>query len=277
MTIHLFPKYLFLFDCQDEDTTYLNNDRRGATAILTNLDTVENRLEESNSSIDENDVDEETISGENDVEYAEFSMSLQMSPKDHSKTIDSDDTSTISRQRSTANGDKSNENIRKLNRIDDDFIISLASIGDAASVSSSSSCKYTIEIRVVAQILAHVLNIMVYGPFSASRSGRNQYRTPVTSASVLETLLEPPLNAGITSSRTLNVATKNTSEILPVQGNNGLISARSRRNSNDINILADPLNIENEAIAWKWNSNQVIINSFTKKKKSPILAFEIFL
>lgn len=98
-------------------------------------------MEESNSSIDENDVDEETMSGENDVEYAEFSMSLQMSPKDHTKLMDGDNTSTIARQRSTGSGDKSVEDIRNLNRLEDDFIISLAAIGDATSVSSSSSCK----------------------------------------------------------------------------------------------------------------------------------------
>lgn len=119
----------------------MTSDRRGATAIVTNLDTVENTLEESNSSIDENDV-EETISGENDVEYAEFSMSLQMSPKDHSKSMDGDNTSTMTRQRSASSGDKSIEDIRNLNRLEDDFIISLATIGDAAAVSSNSPCKH---------------------------------------------------------------------------------------------------------------------------------------
>lgn len=36
----------------------------------------------SHSSDDENDTDDETISGENDVEYAEFSLSVRTSPKE---------------------------------------------------------------------------------------------------------------------------------------------------------------------------------------------------
>lgn len=55
------------------------------------------------------------------------------------------------------------------------------------------------------------------------------------------------------SSTSIN-ATKNLSEKALIQGSNG---SRSRNNSNELNILADPLSIENEAIAWKWNSNQV--------------------
>lgn len=76
---------LFVFQ-QDEDITYNNHtdDQRGATAAAAH--TVN-----GNDSADENDVDESTISGENDVEYAEFSMSLQMSPKERPSTATDDE------------------------------------------------------------------------------------------------------------------------------------------------------------------------------------------
>lgn len=37
----------------------------------------------NDSSEEDNEVEEETISGENDVEYAEFSLSVRTSPKEH--------------------------------------------------------------------------------------------------------------------------------------------------------------------------------------------------
>lgn len=37
----------------------------------------------NDSSEEDNELEEETISGENDVEYAEFSLSVRTSPKEH--------------------------------------------------------------------------------------------------------------------------------------------------------------------------------------------------
>lgn len=117
---------------QDEEPTYLTNDHRGAAAISSNLEPVESPMN-GNDSADENDVDEDTISGENDVEYAEFSMSLQMSPKEGP-------VASSNGQQHELRDDDVVEDVSILNRIDDDFML-LAEISDSGSSSSAAARK----------------------------------------------------------------------------------------------------------------------------------------
>ncbi|GAB0094626.1 E3 ubiquitin-protein ligase TRIM37-like [Sergentomyia squamirostris] len=100
------------------------------------------------SSIDENDVDAEPISGENDVEYAEFSMAV-LAPN-------------------SANTTGTAENLNGSNLEEELILLSL--FDDASSTARSKE----------------------NGGSSSSNGTRTSYRQPITSASVLETLLEPP-------------------------------------------------------------------------------------
>uniref|UniRef100_A0A1L8DTG1 Putative e3 ubiquitin-protein ligase trim37 n=1 Tax=Nyssomyia neivai TaxID=330878 RepID=A0A1L8DTG1_9DIPT len=103
------------------------------------------KASEDSSSIDENDVDEEPISGENDVEYAEFSMNV-FAPIAQGATAKTLNSSTI----------------------DDDLIL-LSLFDDSSSGRSLEN-----------------------GLATSQATTRSSYRQPITSASVLETLLEPP-------------------------------------------------------------------------------------
>ncbi|XP_055702147.1 E3 ubiquitin-protein ligase TRIM37-like isoform X3 [Phlebotomus papatasi] len=105
-------------------------------------------LSEDSSSIDENDVDEEPISGENDVEYAEFSMAV-LAPNSPS---------------TPANGN----NVSRSN-LDEELIL-LSLFDDSTSAARS----------------------LENGSSTNQSTTRSSYRQPITSASVLETLLEPP-------------------------------------------------------------------------------------
>lgn len=119
----------------------MTDDRRGAAAVVT-LKNAANPLCESNSSGDENDIDEETISGENDVEYAEFSMSLQMSPKDDTKTTNADkEASTVSGSKRSSKNDQGGDRARDFSRLDDDFMLSLTAMSDNAASSSNVTCE----------------------------------------------------------------------------------------------------------------------------------------
>ncbi|XP_055686310.1 E3 ubiquitin-protein ligase TRIM37-like isoform X2 [Lutzomyia longipalpis] len=105
-------------------------------------------ISEDSSSIDENDVDEEPISGENDVEYAEFSMNV-FAP--------------ISQGAAAAKGTTVNSST-----LDDELIL-LSLFDDSSSGRSLEN-----------------------GSSTSQSTTRTSYRQPITSASVLETLLEPP-------------------------------------------------------------------------------------
>lgn len=116
---------------------YITDDRRGAAAVVPR-EATRISLYEDTGSIDENDVDEETISGENDVEYAEFSMSLRISPKEGSKATKSDGSPLTSVTPRSTDGEVL-ENVRNFNRLDEDFMLSLAGIRDSGTVSSASA------------------------------------------------------------------------------------------------------------------------------------------
>lgn len=65
--------YHLKFDSQDEDLHHRNGNKTAHQPL--------NRINDS-SEEDNNELGDETISGENDVEYAEFSMSVRTSPKE---------------------------------------------------------------------------------------------------------------------------------------------------------------------------------------------------
>lgn len=60
----------------------------------------------NDSSEEDNEVEEETMSGENDVEYAEFSLSVRTSPKEHiqDNSIDSASSNGIESAATNING-----------------------------------------------------------------------------------------------------------------------------------------------------------------------------
>ena len=68
--------HFFIVYFQDDDFALDRNETSNVEAVISKNTTTD--LDET-SSIDENDIDvEETISGENDVEYVEFSMTQRM-------------------------------------------------------------------------------------------------------------------------------------------------------------------------------------------------------
>lgn len=72
--------------CLQDDDIYLSAIERDATAsaicALKKSAAPITAIRSNDSSDDENDTDDGTISGENDVEYAEFSLSVRTSPKE---------------------------------------------------------------------------------------------------------------------------------------------------------------------------------------------------
>lgn len=108
-----------------------------------------------NSSDDENDIEDETMSGENDVEYAEFSMSLFIPPKEQQLNKSTSEILASKRLQKTNNKTQSgNINGGLCNpvtsTIDDDLmILSLNSIQNTGansnhnSIPPSISCMFT--------------------------------------------------------------------------------------------------------------------------------------
>lgn len=72
--------------CLQDDDIYLSAIERDATTsavcALKKPTAPATLIRPNDSSDDENDTDDGTISGENDVEYAEFSLSVRTSPKE---------------------------------------------------------------------------------------------------------------------------------------------------------------------------------------------------
>lgn len=137
-----------------------HDDGTGAVDGDGSLTSNNNNHQDDVSSVDENEIDDDTISGENDVEYAEFSMTQRMP------------------QTASSNNSVLGENVS----IDEELM--LLSLFDDSS-SGSAMCNESGAAGAVG------------GNVSAVSSARSSYRQPVTSASVLETLLEPPkISAG---------------------------------------------------------------------------------
>lgn len=104
---------------------------------------------EKSDSEDDNNIEDETISGENDVEYAEFSMSLFIPPKDQLNKSQSEAvvSKRTHRQNNSANSDSNNGACDSVTAaIDDDLmILSLAGVHNGSNssncVTSPISCK----------------------------------------------------------------------------------------------------------------------------------------
>lgn len=79
-------RFFRLYKCLQDDDIYLSAIERDATAsavcALKKSAAPSTAIRSNDSSDDENDTDDGTISGENDVEYAEFSLSVRTSPKE---------------------------------------------------------------------------------------------------------------------------------------------------------------------------------------------------
>lgn len=127
-------------------------------------------LFEDTSSIDENEIEtEEVLSGENDVEYAELSMTQRMPPKPSSQVT----TTQANSRQSSGNERPSSDHSIAL----DEELMLLTLFDDTSAAAASPAMA---ESGVV------MLNNQTSRPL----------RQPVISASVLESLLEPPrLNA----------------------------------------------------------------------------------
>lgn len=107
----------------------------------------------NDSSDEDNDLDEGTISGENDVEYAEFSLSLRTSPKEQINGVSVADTSTslttATITTGTENSSRSqlfdgnkNESLETIRNNDDFMILSLSALpNDNVPLSSNASGK----------------------------------------------------------------------------------------------------------------------------------------
>ncbi|XP_059614605.1 E3 ubiquitin-protein ligase TRIM37-like [Phlebotomus argentipes] len=169
-------------------------------------------MSEDTSSIEENDVDEEPISGENDVEYAEFSMAV-LAPNS---------------QGATANGSGANGS-----SIDEELI--LLSLFDDSSSSARS---------------------LENGSSTTQSTTRSSYRQPITSASVLETLLEPPkMSSGPLASNLVMSVRSNDAESKPMRGFRRNNRAFVGLESTEGGAAAD---LSNDAKVKKHNFHQLV-------------------
>ncbi|XP_055316274.1 protein PF3D7_1417600-like [Sitodiplosis mosellana] len=181
----------------------------------------------NDSSEEDNELEEETISGENDVEYAEFSLSVRTSPKEHIQDNYIDSVSSNGIESVTTN----------MNGLDDDFM--------------------TLPISTL--------------PSSISNN-RSRYRTPITSASVFDTLLEGPrmsfaiLGSGSGDSK----RDSSTSESSSTESLRNVASS-STDQSNPMDSVAAALQtnstnqVDNEPITWNYNPHAITrSNSKTK-------------
>lgn len=144
------------------------------------------------SSEEDNELGEETISGENDVEYAEFSLSLRTSPKEQ--------ISNNNRAATTESADGvSGSNQHSSNSLDEFMSLPVAAFP------STRLCPFNI-ICFNYGIFNYVnfVFIVVLGK-------RNRYRNPVTSASVFDTLLEAPATSHNSSSTDSNSSSSGSS------------------------------------------------------------------
>lgn len=191
-------------DFTSEHTELNGNSRRRHTAET-------QILFEDTSSIDENEIDtEEVLSGENDVEYAELSMTQHMSSN-------SNNGRTPGNERSTGDRIALDEELMLLTLFDD---------STAAANSNESGV---------------ILN---------NQTSRSSLRQPVISASVLESLLEPPrLNATpLTVSNQEQVASNtNASPTRRTTESNGLQSIQTSLDCFD-RVFDDVQVVENATI-----------------------------
>lgn len=147
--------------------------------------------DEKTDSEDDNNIEDETISGENDVEYAEFSMSLFIPPKDQLNKSRSEAIASkrTQKQNNSTNSDNSNGICdTATSTIDDDFmILSLNGVHNGSNNNNSVTSPISCKLKQNYDKIITFTSIK----FSSFIANRSRYRTPVTSASVLETLLEP--------------------------------------------------------------------------------------
>lgn len=128
------------------------------------------------SSEEDNELGDETISGENDVEYAEFSLSVRTSPKEQ---IQNNPIENVANANGTS--EASVAAIASMNGFDDFMALPIAALPSSNVSSRSLSLSLP---------LSFSLDIDYY-PLCITGT-RNRYRTPITSASVFDTLLEGP-------------------------------------------------------------------------------------
>lgn len=137
---------------QDDDSSNENRNINGGTTTAINDLADANKSNESqdnfddSSSLDGNDIDDETISGENDVEYAEFSMAhLMPNQNDISRNTSA---GAVGGDASTINGELTDtsaldEELMLLSIFDDSSSNSGA-IQDAASSHSSNNYSFSV-------------------------------------------------------------------------------------------------------------------------------------
>lgn len=124
------------------------------------------------SSEEDNELGEETISGENDVEYAEFSLSLRTSPKEQVQNNASE----------RGVGPSSSNCGVGLNEFDDFMSLPISAPTNTPGQQRIPQRSFCFEAK----------NINKKFNLNFISGNRNRYRTPVTSASVFDTLLERP-------------------------------------------------------------------------------------
>ncbi|XP_021700141.1 E3 ubiquitin-protein ligase TRIM37 isoform X2 [Aedes aegypti] len=157
-------------DSDDEFGTDRNENNSNDRNIR-KLNTAEIHISfEDASSFDDNEVDpEEVLSGENDVEYAELSMTQRLPTKSNTNVADSSNIANAS-QSSVVSGSVTEDTTA----LDEELM--LLTLFDDTPLNSAS--------------------LNESGSVLSNQTGRTSIRQPVISASVFESLLEPPrLNA----------------------------------------------------------------------------------
>lgn len=209
-------------------------------------------IRSNDSSDDENDTDDGTISGENDVEYAEFSLSVRTSPKEQivnrngNASTAPDELNNMPRSQKPK---RSTATMEAGQRPNDEFMI-MPMASERNDISMPSNLPGS---SIVKLFNVHAMNNL--SNFNLFLAVRNRYRTPITSASVLETLLEPPKSNETASllAKTFLPGGSSSSESSSTE------SLRSTEHnvahSSEANAIASS-NIDGEAISWNWNPHQ---------------------
>lgn len=155
----------------DDDFASDRNELKDTKRNIRKLNTAEIHISfEDASSFEDNDADpEEILSGENDVEYAELSMTQRLPPKSNNNTADSSNLANTS-QSTVVSGAVAEDTTA----IDEELM--LLTLFDDSPLNSTS--------------------LNESGSMLSNQTSRTSLRQPVISASVFESLLEPPrLNA----------------------------------------------------------------------------------
>lgn len=175
---------------QDEDLQQLNNDKKTRQQ--------HNKIHESSE--EDNELGDDTISGENDFEYAEFSLSVRTSLKEQ---VQNNNTCSTGIGSSTSLASASLNVIptmtvncaTNLNEFDDFMSLPISTLANVSSKNFINT--FSLRLSNIKHQLFNVRWLEIILIFDCHKflivlGNHDRYRTPITSASVFNTLLEGP-------------------------------------------------------------------------------------